>query len=188
MQRNNIQDLQKIARGDLTTWEFIQAAPSWFYLPFLPISPTELWGLINNFPTDFISVAFSVKKINKKARDFRKDLYQRAARALPQDLTQKNALRHTDWMALVTRMHGAQFADDLGNAHIDLTIEGPFDHVTDKINNAIGIQIAKSHPDSDEDFLANLVQSAWDRKQLAWAIFVRILMVLKQQISIGKNH
>ena len=49
-----------------------------------------------------------------------------------------------------------------------MTIEVPFDHVTDRINHAIGIQIAKSHPFSNEDSLANLVQSAWDRKQLAW--------------------
>lgn len=42
------------------------------------------------------------------------------------------------------------------------------------MNNAIGIQIAKSHPDSDEDSLANLVESAWDTKQLAWAKDARV--------------
>lgn len=172
MHRRNIVELNAIARGDLTTWEFIQSAPSWFYLPWLPISFTELFVLIKNFPTDFISVAFSVKEMNQKARDFRRDLW-------PQDLTQKNALRHTYWMALVTRKHGAQFADDLGNAHeyahIHLTIEGPFDHVTDKINNAIGIQIAKSCAAKlHEDSLANLVESAWDTKQLAWATDARV--------------
>lgn len=163
MQRANIQELSPIPRDDLSAWQFIQNAPSWFYLPFLPISPTELKVLISQFPTSFLSVGWGVKALNDQARNFHAEL-------LTTDLPRKNALRHAYWMALITRSYGAEFADALGNAHeyahVDLTIEGPFDHVTDKINNAVGIELARNNPTAD---LATLVDNAWANQQLAWA-------------------
>jgi len=168
LNRKNIVELNQIPRDDLSTWEFIKNAPSWFYLPFLPISPTELAVLISHFPSTFLKVGWGVKAINQQARDFHSEL-------LVTDIPRKNALRHAYWMALVTREYGDQFADALGNAHeyahVDLTIEGPYDHVTDKINNAVGIELAKKDKTTD---CAILVDNAWRNNELAWAKNFRI--------------
>jgi hypothetical protein len=169
MQRTNIAELSKIPRDDMSAWQFIQNAPSWFFLPFMPLSPSELQVLIVNFPTTFLSVGFGMRPINSEARNFHRELRV-------SDLPRKNALRHAYWMALTTRTYGDVFADALGNAHeyahLDLTIEGPYDHVTDKINNAVGIELAKNDKTTD---IATLVDNAWANEQLAWAKNFRVV-------------
>jgi hypothetical protein len=69
---------------------------------------------------------------------------------------------------LLTREYNIKFADALSNSHendhIDLTIEGPFDHVTDRINNAIGIELARSHPNTPCE---DLIETAWNNGYLA---------------------
>lgn len=166
--RKNFDELIAIPRDDLSLWEFIKNAPSWFYLPFLPVSLTELLVLISHFPSNFDSVGFRVQKLNQEARDFHMELLSTA-------LHKKNAFRHAYWMALLTREFGAEFANALGNAHeyahVDLTIEGPFDHVTDKINNAVGVELALNNPRAD---LAALVEGAWQSQELAWAKNFRV--------------
>jgi hypothetical protein len=167
-QRSNIAELSRIPRDDLSAWEFIKNAPAWFYLPFLPAAPSEISVLLLNFPIDFLAVALQMVEINRMARAFHSEL-------LATDLPRKNALRHAYWMALTARAYGVKFADELSNAHeyahVDLTIEGPFDHVTDKINNAWGIELAKTNPNAD---CATLVDKAWDDKNLAWAKNFRV--------------
>ncbi|MGF6562411.1 DUF6973 domain-containing protein [Erwinia aphidicola] len=162
--RKNIAELSQIPRDDLSAMEFLIHAPAWFYLPYLPISPTELAVLIKHFPLNFYFIAMEVKEINGIARRFHTEL-------ISTDLPRKNALRHSLWMALLTREYDDEFALDLGNAHeeahIDLTIEGPFDHVTDKINNMVGIQLSKSDPDQ-KSTCEELVEGAWNNNQLAW--------------------
>lgn len=166
-QRRNIQELDQVPRDDLSAWQFIQDAPSWFYLPWLPLSPTELGVLIRNFPTSFITVGFGVRELNAQARAFHEELIQ-------SDLPRKNALRHAYWTALMTRQYGAKFAVELSDAHeyahVDLTIEGPFDHVTDKINNAVGIELARNNPSVD---CGQLIDQAWKDGKLAWVKNVR---------------
>lgn len=162
-QRSNIAELNPVPRDDMGMWQFIQNAPSWFYLPFLKVSPTEISVVLRHFPTNAYNVGMDNKVIAQQARDFHLEL-------LSTDLPRKNALRHAYWMALVTRKYSALFADELGNAHeyahVDLTIEGPFDHVTDKINNAVGIELAKADSSTD---CAVLVDGAWSAGRLAWA-------------------
>ncbi|MFI2710893.1 DUF6973 domain-containing protein [Micromonospora sp. NPDC018662] len=161
--RSNIRELEAVPRDDMSAFDFMLNAPSWFYLPFLPISPTELGVLIKSFPVRFAWVGWEVRGMNQKARAFHPEL-------LSTDLARKNALRHSYWTALLTRQYGALFADDLSNAHeyahVDLTIEGPFDHVTDKINNAVGIELAKNDKSTPCEVL---IEKAWDQGRLAWA-------------------
>jgi urease subunit beta len=168
-QRSNIAELSQIPRDDLSAWQFIQNAPAWFYLPFLPLAPTELSVLIRNFPTSFITIGLQIRSdFNQRARDFHSEL-------LASDVPRKNALRHAYWMALLTRAYGAMFADELGNAHeyahVDLTVEGPYDHVTDKINNTVGIALARVDTSTSCD---TLVDGAWSRSELAWAKNFRV--------------
>ena len=167
--RKNIVELKQIPRDDLSAWEFIKNAPSWFYLPFVPASPTEFWTILKHFPFPFpfkfILVCWQMKEINKKASDFHKEL-------LRTDIPKKNSFRHAYWMALTTRKFGAEFAIDLGDAqefaHLDLTIEGPFDRVTDKINNMVGVEIGRRKNEKDTNFEI-LVENAWNNNELAWA-------------------
>ncbi|BCR94929.1 fascin domain-containing protein [Aspergillus luchuensis] len=135
LQRPNIGQLHKIPRDDFPAWKFVSEAPYWFFLPFLPVSPQEISVLFDYYNMLFVSVAFEVRDYNNKARDFHREL-------LSTDIPRKNALRHAYWTAMLSRRWGLYFALDLSTAHeeahVDLTIEGPFDHVTDKINNAVG--------------------------------------------------
>ena len=63
------------------------------------------------------------------------------------------------------------FALDLSTAHeeahVDLTIEGPFDHVTDKINNAAGSLLGSRTPRSKD--LQDVIDAAWATGELAYA-------------------
>lgn len=77
------------------------------------------------------------KQVNQEARDFRRDLAS--------DPWVKNSYRHAYWICRYTQEWGADFALALGYAHeyahLDLTIEGPFDSVVDKINNLAGAKL-----------------------------------------------
>ncbi len=101
------------------------------------------------------------QRVNQEARDFRSDLAP--------DPWIKNSYRHAYWMCRYAREWGPEFALDLGyaheHAHLDLTIEGPFDSVIDKINNLRGARLAGSSDESCE----LLVNSAGGSGQLAWA-------------------
>ena len=88
----------------------------------------------------------------------------------------ENAMRHAYWTALMTRKYDGKFADDLSHAHedghVDLSIEGPFDHVTDRINNAIGIELALNYPTTWSE---SLVEDAWNNGYLATAKKFRVV-------------
>lgn len=163
-QRKNIRELNKIPRGDLSAWEFVQEAPYWFFLPFLPVSPEEISVLFDHYNMMFVSVAFEIRDLNNKARDFHKEL-------VSTDIPRKNALRHAYWTAMLSRRFGLYFALDLStaheDAHIDLTIEGPFDHATDKINNAVGSLLGSRTPRSVD--LRDVIDAAWANGELAYA-------------------
>lgn len=83
-------------------------------------------------------------------------------------MVQKNAYRHTFWTFQLTKHFGPEFALALSNAHEsahpDLTIEGPFDHVVDKINNLVGVKLAAEHEDA-----GSAIEEAWNDGHLAWA-------------------
>jgi len=72
-------------------------------------------------------------------------------------------------MCQFARNFGAAFASDLGYAHeyahLDLTIEGPFDSVLDKINNLWGIKLAEKMDQTCDE----LVNDVGERGYLAWA-------------------
>ncbi|KAF4613035.1 hypothetical protein D9613_011007 [Agrocybe pediades] len=141
----------------------VQEAPYWFFIPFLPLSPEELKVLFVHHNMKFISVAYQVDDTINKARDFHREL-------ISTDLPRKNALRHAYWTAMLAQRFDLHFALDLTTAHedghVDLTIEGPFDHVTDKINNAIGslLGIHTSRAKS----LQEVIDAAWDNRELAY--------------------
>ena len=50
---------------------------------------------------------------------------------------------------------------------MDLTIEGPFDHVTDKINNAVGSLLGSRTPRAKD--LRDVIDAAWAEGELAYA-------------------
>lgn len=163
--RNNIGELNKIPRNDFSAWKFVREAPYWFFLPFLSCSPEELGVLFRYHNMRFLSVAYEIKDMNHEARLFHSEL-------LSTDLARKNAQRHAYWTALLSRRFGMYFALDFSTAHevahVDLTIEGPFDHVTDKINNAVGSLLGSRTPWSD-DALKVAVDAAWKDGELAYA-------------------
>lgn len=162
--RKNIAELHQIPRDDIPAWNFVREAPYWFFLPFLPASPDEVQVLIRHYYMRFISVGFEIRALNNQARDFHREL-------ISTDLPRKNALRHAYWTALLSRRFGLKFALDLSTAHeeahVDLTIEGPFDHVTDKINNAVG-SLLGWHSSISQD-LQTVVDAAWEHGELAYA-------------------
>jgi len=162
--RRNIGELNKIPREDFSAWKFVEEAPYWFFIPFLPCSPEEISVLFDYYPMTFLSVALEVKGININARDFHKELSST-------DLPRKNALRHAYWTAMLCRRFAIFFALDLSTAHemdhVDLTIEGPFDHVTDKINNAVGSLLGSRTSRSKN--LQDVIDAAWDNGELAYA-------------------
>ena len=164
LQRRNIGELNKIPRDDLSAWKFVQEAPYWFFIPFLPVSPEEISVLFDYYNMMFVSVAFEIRDFNNKARDFHREL-------ISTDLPRKNALRHAYWTAMLSRRFGLFFALDLStaheDAHVDLTIEGPFDHVTDKINNAVGSLLGSRTPRSKD--LQDVIDAAWSNVELAYA-------------------
>lgn len=132
--RSNIGELNKIPREEFSAWKFVQAAPYWFFNPFLPCSPEEI-GVLFDYYYDmmFVSIAFEIRGINNYARDFHREL-------ISTNLPGKNALRHVHWTAMLCRRFGLYFTLDLS------TIEGPFDHVADKINNAVGSLLDRELP------------------------------------------
>jgi hypothetical protein len=99
--------------------------------------------------------------VNAQARSFRSDLSA--------DPWIKNSYRHAYWMCQYARQFGAAFASDLGYAHeyahLDLTIEGPFDSVLDKINNLWGIKLAEKMEQTCEA----LINDVGEKGYLAWA-------------------
>ncbi|OTA67803.1 hypothetical protein K449DRAFT_364239 [Hypoxylon sp. EC38] len=163
-QRRNISELNKVPRGDLSAWKFVKEAPYWFFIPFLPASPEEISVLFDYYNMMFVSVAFEIRDLNNKARDFHREL-------ISTDLPRKNALRHAYWTAMLSRRFGRFLALDLSTAHeeahVDLTIEGPFDHVTDKINNAVGSLLGSRTPRSKD--LRDVIDAAWANGELAYA-------------------
>ena len=163
-QRKNIGELNKIPREDLSAWKFVKEAPYWFFIPFLPVSPEEISVLFDYYNMMFVSVAFEIRDLNNKARDFHREL-------ISTDIPRKNALRHAYWTAMLSRRFGLFFALDLSTAHeeahVDLTIEGPFDHVTDKINNAVGSLLGSRTPRSKD--LQDVIDAAWANGELAYA-------------------
>jgi len=98
---------------------------------------------------------------NTQARNFRTDLSS--------DPWIKNSYRHAYWMCIYARKWSSEFAADLGYAHeyahLDLTIEGPFDSLIDKINNFQGVKLAHQI-ESECDLLVNKLG---DSGYLAWA-------------------
>ena len=163
-QRVNIGQLNQIPRDDRPAWDFVREAPYWFFIPFLPASPEEISVLFDYYHMMFVSVAFEIRDLNNKARDFHIELRST-------DLPRKNALRHAYWTAMLSRRFGLFFALDLSTAHevahVDLTIEGPFDHVTDKINNAVGSLLGSRTPGSQD--LKDVIDAAWANGELAYA-------------------
>ncbi|KPM37678.1 hypothetical protein AK830_g8890 [Neonectria ditissima] len=107
------------------------------------------------------SVAWKVWNLIQDARNFRADL-------ISVDFPRKNSYRHAYWMAITTRAFTPELANDVGNmhedCHRDLTIEGPFDHVTDRINNTIGIKLAQQNPTGD---IPQMIEEAWNLRRLA---------------------
>ena len=112
-----------------------------------------------------------ILNVNDEARAFRRDV-------LTVDHARKNAYRHAYWMARVTRELGAAFAKDLGNmhenCHVDLPIESPSDHVTDRINNAVGIKLAQKVSVWDVE---QMIEEAWSQHHLALARNFRVFLV-----------
>lgn len=163
-QRKNIGELNKIPRDDLPAWKFVKEAPYWFFIPFLPVSPEEISVLFDYDNMLFVSVAFEIRCFNNQARDFHREL-------ISTDIPRKNALRHAYWTAMLSRRFGLFFALDLSTAHeeahVDLTIEGPFDHVTDKINNAVGSLLGSRTSRSKN--LQGVIDAAWANGELAYA-------------------
>lgn len=173
--RRNLAELNAIPRDDLSTWEWIYNAPAWFYLPFLPISPTELFVIVRSQGSRTIEAITAIRMLNQRTRDFRRDL-------LGIDFVKKNALRHAYWTSLLANSFGEDLALALSDAHEyahkDLTIEGPFDHVTDKINNLIGIKMAKTIGDSGA-----VLESWWNVGLLASAMNFRVDQHTGRQIA-----
>ena len=85
-QRMNIGELNKIPREDFSAWKFVKEAPYWFFLPFLPISPEEISVLFDYYNFMFVSVAFEIRDLENKAREFHREL-------ISTDIPRKNALR-----------------------------------------------------------------------------------------------
>lgn len=168
--RTNIAELNAIPRDDLDAWEFIKNSPGWFFLPFLPCALSELQVVFRHFSvTEFVSVVQRIRLINQRARNFRRDLLAQGR------IHRKNAMRHAFWAARLTRKLGPSFALDLTDAHeyahVDLTIEGPFDEVTDRINNAVGIELAKN---DTQTYITDLIEHAWAERRLAWSKDYRV--------------
>ena len=112
----------------------------------------------------FISVAFEINDLKNKARDFHRVFTST-------DIPRKNTLRHAYWTATLSRRSSLFFALDLSTAHeeahVDLKFEGPFDHVTDKINNAVGSLLGSRTPRSED--LQDVIDAAWGSGELAYA-------------------
>jgi hypothetical protein len=109
----------------------------------------------------YIDLFNEMKATNQEARAFRSDLSS--------DPWIKNSYRHAFWMCAYARKWSAAFASDLGYAHeyahLDMTIEGPYDSLIDKINNFWGIKLA----DRIEQDCGTLVNQLGDQGYLAWA-------------------
>ena len=73
-QRKNIGELNKIPREDLSAWKFFKEAPSWFFIPFLHVSPEESSLLFDYYNIMLVSVAFEIRDLNNKATDFHREL------------------------------------------------------------------------------------------------------------------
>lgn len=229
--RRNLGELTPIPRQDMSVAAWLYNGPSWIYLPYIKVSPTELLTAAYHFlilpplsiaagairdPISLVTspVALTVynamkstmyatvyntmpghrprllwlfaKKLvlhtgatgirwgrnllkegykffalNNEARDFRSDL-----RADPWI---KNSYRHAYWMCRYTQEWGESFALDTGYAHeyaqLDLTIEGPFDSVIDKINNLRGAKLGLIAGGN----CSVLVNAAGSAQALAWA-------------------
>ncbi|WP_233981136.1 RHS repeat domain-containing protein [Pectobacterium versatile] len=102
-----------------------------------------------------------IQRLNQDARDFRRDLASQ--------VWIKNSYRHSYWMCTFTQELGASFSSAVGYAHeyshIDLTIEGPYDSIVDKINNLVGIKLGLINGGN----CSALVEQAWKDGALAWA-------------------
>ncbi|HZO75986.1 MAG TPA: RHS repeat-associated core domain-containing protein [Ktedonobacteraceae bacterium] len=211
--RSNFHELNPIPRQDLSLWEWLYHAPSWIYLPYIKISPTEAWTVAIHFglsPIFSLNPLFLLSKstissmyatvyrylptpihlpwlffkkvvlrfgytsvkayyalfqkflrLNQEARDFRKDLSS--------DVWVKNAYRHAYWICRYTQEWGADFALATGYAHeyahIDLSIEGPYDSLADKINNLIGAKLGLIAGGN----CGALVNQTGNAQALAWA-------------------
>lgn len=126
-------------RQDLTTTELNSG---WFWnllLHVLPLSPGELQVLLNHFGADALRVGWRISEINNEVYtriNANGNLFWRA----------KNTYRHPYWMCRLAQEFGETFALELGYAHerwhLELSSEGPYDSVTDKINNLIGVKLA----------------------------------------------
>lgn len=182
--RRNLHELNAIPRDDLSTMQWLYHAPAWVYLPYLKGSPTEAITLIRHFHMHSLEAYKQISAINQEARDFRSDLFQVDTDKPVSGLVQKNALRHSFWTCRLTREFGPSFAKDISDAHeyahMDLTIEGPYDHVTDKINNMIGIHLGKFLNRECGDW----VQSLWSNGTLAYAAEFRINESGRQTASV----
>lgn len=70
---------------------------------------------------------------------------------------------------MLSRRVGLLFTLDLSTAHeeahVDLATEGPFDHVTDKINNAVGSLLGSRTPRSKD--LQDVIDASWANGELA---------------------
>jgi hypothetical protein len=109
----------------------------------------------------YIDLFNEMTATNQEARSFRSDLSA--------DPWIKNSYRHAFWMCSYARKWTSAFASDLGYAHeyahLDMTIEGPYDSLIDKINNFWGVRLA-DHIDQDCGVLVNHLG---DQGYLAWA-------------------
>ena len=168
MSRKNIEELTPIPRDDMSMYQFLKEAPGWFTIVYIGVHPWEIYLVYAHNRHNLVAMVTAllcVKELNAEARKFRADLIK-----TENDYPRKNAYRHSYWMATTTRALGASFANDLGNmhedCHRDLTIEGPFDHVTDRINNTVGIKLAQQNPTRD---IEAMIDEAWKLLHLAVA-------------------
>ncbi|HEY1349467.1 MAG TPA: RHS repeat-associated core domain-containing protein [Ktedonobacteraceae bacterium] len=148
-------------RQDLTTTELDSA---WYWnllLRFLPLSPGELDVLIRHFGADAVRIGWRISEINTEVYtriNANSNLFWRA----------KNTYRHPYWMCRLAQEFGETFALELGDAHerwhLELSNEGPYDSVTDKINNLIGVKLAASSLSGD---CYTLTREAFARGDLA---------------------
>ncbi len=126
-----------------------------FYTAKAYISPVLDW--LKGLP----KLPGELSNTNQEARDFRSDLKS--------DPWIKNSYRHGYWMCRYTQKWGENFALAIGYAHeyahLDLTIEGPYDSVIDKINNLRGAKLGLT-PGGDCGVLVN---STGSNAALAWA-------------------
>lgn len=171
MNRRNIAELTPIPRDDISMYNFINETPGWFAIIYAKYHPWEAYLLCAHNclnPLAMIKAYLKPEKLNQDARDFRADLNS-------VDFPRKNSYRHAYWMATMTRALKPEFANDLGSMHEgrhrDLTIEGPFDHVTDRINNTVGIKLAQQNPTGD---IPKMIEEAWNLHRLAVVRNVRV--------------